>query len=362
MAVGCCRSRIAALVLPAAPGHEIVGRVARLGPDASGVAVGDLRLVYPWVGCGHCAHCRAEEENYCNGQRSLGVTVNGGFGGLVKVPHSRYLIPFDGIDPALAATYACSGLMANAAMDALEEGRVTGRLVLMENRFMTKWITLAICLAIATPAAAQMSKPTIKIGVLADFSSSYQDISGKGSVAAAQLAVDEFGAKIAGIPIEVVSADVQSKPDIASAIARQWYDQDGVDIILDLPASNVALAVQDLARTRGKISVTTGGGSTDLTGKSCSPTGFHWVWDTYAMAHGAGQAIVQAGGKSWFFITGDFAAAITLEREASEAVTANGGTLLGSARAPFPNTDFSSQLLLAKQSGRPGARRRQCRQ
>ena len=104
------------LVLPAAPGHEIVGRVARLGPDASGVAVGNLRLVYPWVGCGHCAHCRAEEDNHCNGQRSLGVTVNGGFGGLVKVPHSRYLIPFDGVDPALAATYACSGLTAYAAI------------------------------------------------------------------------------------------------------------------------------------------------------------------------------------------------------------------------------------------------------
>ncbi|MGI4794717.1 MAG: alcohol dehydrogenase [Janthinobacterium lividum] len=104
------------LVLPAAPGHEIVGRVARLGPDASGVAIGDVRLVYPWVGCGQCAHCRAEEDNYCTGQRSLGVSVSGGFGSLVKVPHARYLIPFDGIDPALAATYACSGLTAYAAV------------------------------------------------------------------------------------------------------------------------------------------------------------------------------------------------------------------------------------------------------
>lgn len=219
---------------------------------------------------------------------------------------------------------------------------------------MSKNITvmaLAICLLAATPASAQMVKSTIKVGVLADFSSSYQDISGKGFVVAAQLAAEEFGGRVAGVPIEVVSADVQSKPDVASGIARQWFDQDGVDIILDLPASNVALAVQDLARTRGKISITTGGGSTDLTGKACSPTGFHWVWDTYAMAHGADEAIVRAGGKSWFFITGDFAAAITLEREASEAVVANGGTLLGSARAPFPNTDFSSQLLLAKQSG-----------
>ncbi|MGI4811180.1 MAG: ABC transporter substrate-binding protein [Janthinobacterium lividum] len=212
-------------------------------------------------------------------------------------------------------------------------------------------LQLVICLAAATPASAQMTKPAIKIGVLGDFSSSYQDVGGKGSVVAAQLAAEEFSGRVAGVPIEVISADVQSKPDIASGIARQWYDKDGVDIILDLPASNVALAVQDLARTRGKISVTTGGGSTDLTGKACSPTGFHWVWDTYAMAHGAGEAIVKAGGKSWFFITGDFAAGLTLEREASEAVVANGGTLLGSAKAPFPNTDFSSQLLLAKQSG-----------
>ena len=201
------------------------------------------------------------------------------------------------------------------------------------------------------PALAQMSKSVIKVGVLADLSSSYQDVGGQGSVEAARLAAEEFGNKVAGAKVEIVFGDVQSRPDLASAIARRWYDDEGVDIILDLPASNVALAVQDLARTRNKISVTTGGGSTDLTGKNCSPTGFHWVWDTYAMAHGAGQAIVQAGGKSWFFITGNFAAGITLEREATEAVIASGGKVLGSARAPFPNTEFSSQLLEAKQSG-----------
>lgn len=221
---------------------------------------------------------------------------------------------------------------------------------------MAQWpiATLAAGLVAALltgPAAAQMSKSVIKIGVLADLSSSYQDVGGQGSVTAARMAAEELGNTVAGAKIEVVYADVQSKPDVASAIARRWYDEEGVDIILDLPASNVALAVQDLARARNKISVTTGGGSTDLTGKNCSPTGFHWVWDTYAMAHGAGQAIVQAGGKTWFFITGDFAAGITLEREATEAVLANGGKVLGSARAPFPNTEFSSQLLQAKQSG-----------
>ena len=215
-------------------------------------------------------------------------------------------------------------------------------------------IFCAVALAAASfvsPAAAQMAKSVIKVGVLADLSSSYQDVGGQGSVVAARLAAEEFGNNVAGSRVEVVFADVQSKPDVASAIARRWYDDEGVDIILDLPASNVALAVQDLARTRNKISVTTGGGSTDLTGKNCSPTGFHWVWDTYAMAHGAGQAIVQAGGKTWFFITGDFAAGITLEGEATEAVLASGGRVLGSARAPFPNMEFSSQLLQAKQSG-----------
>jgi branched-chain amino acid transport system substrate-binding protein len=203
----------------------------------------------------------------------------------------------------------------------------------------------------AQPALAQMSKPVIKIGVLADLGGPYQDVGGRGSVVAAQLAAEEFDGMVAGAKIEIVSADAQNKPDVASAIARRWFDEDGVDIILDLPASNVALAVQDLARVRNKISVTTGGGTTDLTGKACSPTGFHWVWDTYAMAHGAGQAIVQSGGKTWFFITGDFAAAVTLEQEATDAIIANGGKVLGTAKAPFPNVDFGSQLVMAKQSG-----------
>jgi branched-chain amino acid transport system substrate-binding protein len=208
---------------------------------------------------------------------------------------------------------------------------------------------LAICLAL--PAHAQMSKSVIKLGVLGDFSSNYQDVGGQGSVVAAQLAAEEFGGTVAGAKIEIVSADAQNKPDVASAIAGSWYDEQGVDIILDLPASNVAIAVQALADKRHKISVTTGGGTTDLTGTACSPTGFHWVWDTYSMAHGAGQAIVQAGGKSWFFITGDFGAAITLEREATDAILANGGKVLGSVRTPFSNMDFGSQLVLAQQSG-----------
>lgn len=198
---------------------------------------------------------------------------------------------------------------------------------------------------------AQISDNVVKIGVLADLNSIYKDIGGQGSVEAAKLAVEEFGGTIAGSRIELVVADGQNKPDIASTIARRWYDTEAVDLIVDLPASSVALGVQEIARERRKISIVTGGGSSDLTGKACSPTGFHWVWDTYAMSYGTGKAVVTAGGKSWFFITGDFAAAATFERETSEAVLSSGGTVVGSVKHPFPNVDFSSQLLRAQQSG-----------
>lgn len=198
---------------------------------------------------------------------------------------------------------------------------------------------------------AQISGDTIRIGVLADMSGVYKDIGGTGSVVAAELAVAEFGGHIDGKRIEIVSADGQNKPDIASSIARKWYDQDGVDMIVDLPASSVALAVQELARQRGKINIVTGGGISDLTGKFCSPTGFHWVYDTYANSFGTGEAAVKAGGKTWYFITGDFAAGYAFQRETTAAVEANGGKVLGSVRHPFPNNDFSSQLLSAQQSG-----------
>ncbi len=207
-------------------------------------------------------------------------------------------------------------------------------------------------LALAAGAAsAQISDNVVKIGVLADLSGIYKDIGGQGSIEAVKLAVEEFGGKIGDARIEVVFADGQNKPDVASNIARGWYDRDGVDFIIDLPASSVALGVQEIARERRKINVVTGGGAADLTGKSCSPTGFHWVWDTYAMSHGVGKAVTRAGAKSWFFITGDFAAAISLEKEASDALVAEGGKVLGTARHPFPNVDFASQLLRAQQSG-----------
>lgn len=214
-------------------------------------------------------------------------------------------------------------------------------------------LTAALAVAGIHPgsAHAQISDDVIRIGVLADMNSVYKDIGGEGSVVAAELAIEEFGGEIDGTKIELISADGQNKPDVSSAIAGQWYDQDGVDMIIDLPASSVAIAVQEIARQRGKISIVTGGGTSDLTGQFCSPTGFHWVWDTYANSYGVGEAVVKAGGKTWFFITGDFAAGHTFERETTLAVEANGGEVLGSVRHPFPNADFSSQLLTAQQSG-----------
>jgi len=212
-------------------------------------------------------------------------------------------------------------------------------------------IAVCIMVCVAGGVSAQPFAPPIRIGVLADLSGIYKDIGGQGSIEAAKLAAEEFGGRIGARAIEIVSADAQNKPDIASAIATSWYDREGVSLIVDLPVSSLALTVQEIARTRGKISVVTGGATSDLTGKACSPTGFHWVWDTYAMSHGTGQAVVKAGGKTWYFITGDFVAAVVLEQQARDAIVASGGIVLGATKYPSPNFDFSSQLLQAQQSG-----------
>jgi branched-chain amino acid transport system substrate-binding protein len=209
----------------------------------------------------------------------------------------------------------------------------------------------AFVMASPTSSRAQAPDKPIKIGVLTDFGGVYRDVGGQGSVVAAKLAAEEFGGKIGNRPIEVISADGQNKPDVSSSIARQWFDQEGVDIIVDLPASTVAIAAQDVARDRKKITVTTGGGTTELTGADCSPTGFHWSWDTYAMSYGTAKAIEKAGGKSWFFITGDFAAAKALQTGATKAILEAGGSVLGTALVPFQTVDFSSQMLDAQQSG-----------
>ena len=206
----------------------------------------------------------------------------------------------------------------------------------------------ALAAIMAMPAFAQQI--TVKAGVLNDRSGLYADLSGEGSVIAARMAVEDFKATEKGIKVDIVSADHQNKPDVGATIARQWYDQDGVDIILDVPTSSVALAVSQITREKNKIHINSGAGTSDLTGKACSPNTVHWTYDTYALAQGTGGAMVKAGGDTWFFMTADYAFGHALERDATSVITKNGGKVVGQVRTPFPGTDFSSFLLQAQSS------------
>jgi branched-chain amino acid transport system substrate-binding protein len=205
-------------------------------------------------------------------------------------------------------------------------------------------------LVAASPAHAQISDGVVKIGVLNDMSSLYADIGGKGSVLAAQMAVDDFGGKVLDQPIQVISGDHQNKPDIGAGLARKWIDTEHVDTIVDVPTSSVALAVQEVTREKKRVFLMSGPASSDLTGKACSPYGFQWTYDTYALAHGTGGAMVKQGGDSWFFITADYAFGHALERDTTEAVKAAGGKVLGSVNVPLNTQDFSSFLLQAQAS------------
>jgi len=209
-------------------------------------------------------------------------------------------------------------------------------------------LAAALVMAAASSVSAETS---VKLGVLNDRSGVYADLSGEGSVIAAQMAIEDFKAAEKGIKAEVVSADHQNKPDIGSALARQWFDQDGVDVILDVPTSSVALAVSQITREKNKVFINSGAGSTDLTGKQCSPNTIHWTYDTYALAKGTGGAMVQRGGNTWFFITADYAFGHSLEENTAAVVKAAGGQVVGSVRTPFPASDFSSFLLQAQSSG-----------
>jgi branched-chain amino acid transport system substrate-binding protein len=212
--------------------------------------------------------------------------------------------------------------------------------------------TVALTAGVLTGAAqAQISGDVIKIGVLTDKSGLYADVAGEGAVVAAQMAVEEFGGKAAGKPVQVISADHQNKADISSNIARQWFDTDGVDAIADLVTSSTALAVQEVARDKGKVTLVSGAATSRLTGDACSPTGFHWAYDTYALAVGTGRAVVRNGGKSWFFITADYAFGHSLEADVTREVKALGGEIKGSVRHPLNSSDFSSYLLQAQGSG-----------
>ena len=214
--------------------------------------------------------------------------------------------------------------------------------------------SVAFLLASSTAVFAQnaaISDGKVKIGILNDQSGVYADFGGKSSVEAAKMAVEDFGGKVLDMPVEIVDADHQNKPDVASNIARQWYDTEQVDAIMELTTSSVALAVQAIAKEKKKIDIVTGAATTDLTGKACSPYGFHWAYDTHALAVGTGGALVKQGGDSWFFLTADYAFGYSLEQQTSDYVKASGGTVVGAVRHPLSTQDFSSFLLQAQSSG-----------
>jgi branched-chain amino acid transport system substrate-binding protein len=198
--------------------------------------------------------------------------------------------------------------------------------------------------------AAQAEDTVVKIGVLTDMSSLYSGIGGEGSVAAAKLAVEDFNPAAHGMKVEVVAADHQNKPDIGAGIARQWYDVDHVDVVVDVPNSGVALAVNEVTREKNKVFLVSNAASSDLTGPKCSPNTVHWTYDTWMLAHGTGGAVVKTGGDTWFFLTADYAFGHALERDTTAVVLANGGKVLGSVSVPLNNQDFSSFLLQAQQS------------
>jgi len=219
------------------------------------------------------------------------------------------------------------------------------------NAITRSALAIGIASALAAGAAqAQMSDNVIKIGVLSDMSSLYTDLAGAGSVVAARMAVEDSGVEKRGLKVEVVSADHQNKPDVGSAVARQWYDADKVDVIVDVPNSGVALAVNQITKDKNKVFLAVGPGTSDLTGKACTPNTVHWSYDTWMLANGTGTAITKQGGDTWFFITADYAFGQALERDTTQAVQKAGGKVVGSVKVPLNNQDFSSFLLQAQSS------------
>jgi branched-chain amino acid transport system substrate-binding protein len=223
-------------------------------------------------------------------------------------------------------------------------------------RFKLTLATAAAAAALSAGAAAGASEGAfsdgkVRIGVLNDQSGLYADLGGQGSVLAARLAVEDAGPLPGGAPVEVIFADHQNKPDVGSNTARQWYDVEQVDAILDVPNSAVALAVNEVTREKNRVFINSGAATSDLTGAKCSPNTVHWTYDTWALANGTGKAVVQTGGDSWYFLTADYAFGHALERDTTAVVKANGGQVLGAVRHPLNTADFSSFLLQAQGSG-----------
>jgi len=210
-----------------------------------------------------------------------------------------------------------------------------------------RYLTFVAAALIAGAAQAQTS---VKIGVMNDMSGLYADLTGPGSVVAARMAVEDFGAAAKGLKVEILGADHQNKPDIGSNIVRTWIDVDKVDVIVDVPTSSVALAVSEIVKDKNKVFLVSGAAASDLTGPKCTPNTIHWTYDTWALANGTGKAIVKTGGDTWFFLTADYAFGHALERDTAAVVEKSGGKVLGKVRHPFPGTDFSSFLLQAQAS------------
>ena len=211
------------------------------------------------------------------------------------------------------------------------------------------FVAAVAAVALSGAGAQAQSGGPVKIGVLNDMSSLYADIGGKGSVVAAEMAAEDAG-QVLGQKVQIISADHQNKPDVGAAVARQWYDQDGVDAIADVPTSSVALAVNEVSREKKKIALWSGPATSDLTGPKCNPYAASWVYDTYSLAHVTGGAVVKSGGTSWFFVTADYAFGHALERDTADVVKAAGGTVVGDVMVPLNTSDFSSYLLQAQAS------------
>src|SRR5262252_2836881 len=219
----------------------------------------------------------------------------------------------------------------------------------MKSRLIASLLlTAALTLAAAGGAAAE--DKVVKIGVLSDQSGLYADLAGPGSTLAAQMAVEDSGLTAKGWKIDIVSGDHQNKPDIGTSIARQWFDVDKVDVIVDVPNSGVALAVNNVVKEKNGVYINSGAATSDLTNAQCSPNTVHWTYDTYMLAHTTGQALVKAGGDSWFFLTADYAFGAALERDTTAVITANGGKVVGGVKHPLNTPDFSSFLLQAQSS------------
>ena len=222
----------------------------------------------------------------------------------------------------------------------------------MRARLAAALLGIASVVAPSSPSDAQgeISGGVVKLGVLTDETGVFSSLSGEGSIEATRMAVEDFGGKAAGKPIEIIHADHQNKTDIGASIARRWMDVDGVDVIIDVPNSAIVLAVQQLVKEKNRVLLVSTAGTADLTGKACSPVGVHWTWDTYAFAASSAKSIVQRGGDSWFFLTADFAFGHAMQRDATRFIEAASGKVVGGVSHPLNNADFASFLLQAQSS------------